>query len=198
MYHYYQEFSNYQESTIKERSSNEALPCINQMYSESNVTSSVTNQIEHLEPPLALRQQKSFCQIVINNDHVVHRKSCYFTMQGKASFDTLSLLIWTLVITVGSHTLSQSLPQGSTLEVEFTSTMFSANVKLKWPKTFTMTVTMLNQTGDHDHHQITKDLEVTTADLNDEIQIDNATIDNAPPGVQYIVNGHVKFQILIL
>ena len=110
----------------------------------------------------------------------------HITLRCKARLRSiLSLLIWTLVIIVGSHTLSQSLPQGSTLEVELTSTMFSANVKLKWPKTFTMTVTMLNQTGDHDHHQITKDLEVTRADLNDEIQIDNATIDNPPPGVQY-------------
>ncbi len=86
---------------------------------------------------------------------------------------------------------------GSTLEVELTPMLFSANDKLKWPKTFTMTVNMLNQTGDQDHHQITKDLEVTKADLNDEIQIDNATIDNPPPGVQYIVNGHVKFQIFV-
>ncbi len=35
----------------------------------------------------------------------------------------------------------------------------------------TMTVIMLNQTGNHDHYHITKDLEVTRKQFNDEIHI---------------------------
>ncbi len=86
---------------------------------------------------------------------------------------------------------------GSLLEVELTPMMSSANDKLKWPKTFTVTANMLNQADDHDHHQITKDLEVKRDECNDEIQIDYDTIDNPPSGVQYIVNSHIKFQIFV-
>ncbi len=82
------------------------------------------------------------------------------------------------------------------LEFELTPVKTKANVNLNWPKTFTMTVTMLNQASNHSHYQITKDLEVIRDEYNDQLRIDNATIDNPPPGVQYIVNGHVMFQII--
>ena len=86
---------------------------------------------------------------------------------------------------------------GSLLEVELTPMMSLANDKLKWPKTFTVTATMLNQADDHDHFQITKVLEVKKSEINDEIRIDYNTIDNPPSGVQYIVNSHVKFHIFV-
>ncbi|XP_064385532.1 TNF receptor-associated factor 5-like [Halichondria panicea] len=82
------------------------------------------------------------------------------------------------------------------IEFELTPVNTRANVNLKWPKTFTMTVTMLNQTGDHSHYQITKDLEVTRGDYNDQLRIDYDSIDYPPLGVRYIVNGHIKFKII--
>ncbi len=83
------------------------------------------------------------------------------------------------------------------LDFELTSRNCRANEKLNWPTFFLMTVTMLNQAGNHNHYQITKYLVVKRHDFNDQLRISYDTIDNPPPGVQYIVNGHVKFQIIV-
>ncbi len=103
----------------------------------------------------------------------------------------------------------QTAPKGYTLKVnlyfhcggffdfELTPVNARSNVNLQWPKTFTMTVTMLNHTGNHSHHHITKDLEVRREGFNDDIQIVYNTIDDPPPGVSYIDNDRVKFQIFV-
>ncbi len=86
----------------------------------------------------------------------------------------------------------------SRLDFELTPIKVQANDNLKWPTSFTMTVTMLNQAGNHSHYQITKDLYVKNNNYNDEIRIPYKKIDDPPPGVNYIVNDHVKFQIIVI
>ena len=86
----------------------------------------------------------------------------------------------------------------SRLDFELTPIKVQANDNLKWPTSFTMTVTMLNQAGNHSHYQITKDLYVKKNNYNDEIRISYKKIDDPPPGVNYIVNDHVKFQIIVI
>ncbi|XP_064392492.1 TNF receptor-associated factor 4-like [Halichondria panicea] len=85
------------------------------------------------------------------------------------------------------------------LEFELTSKDCIGNDILKWPKTFTMTVTMLNQANNHSHYHITKELKVEYKrdKFNDHPQISYKTIDLPPFGVNYIVNGQVKFQIIV-
>ncbi len=84
-------------------------------------------------------------------------------------------------------------------DTELTHVSVPANDNLKWPKTFTMTVTILNRTGDHSHYHITKeDLEVRRRGrYNDQIKISYNTIDQPSRGVKYIINGHIKFQIFV-
>ncbi len=102
----------------------------------------------------------------------------------------------------------QTAPKGYTLKVnlyfhcdfldfELTPVNARSNVNLQWPKTFTMRVTMLNHTGNHSHHHITKNLEVEREGFNDEIQMDYDTIDDPPLGVSYIDNDRVKFLIFV-
>ena len=84
-----------------------------------------------------------------------------------------------------------------TLDIELTPVSARAIDKLDWPKTFTMTATMFNQAGNHNNYQIIRDLEVRMGHYNDEIQINYNTIEKPSHGVKYIINGHVKFQIVV-
>ena len=83
------------------------------------------------------------------------------------------------------------------IEIELTHVESAVDGNLQWPKKFTMTVRLLNQAGDHDHYQVTRDVEVRRGGYNDGICIPYATIENPPRGVQYIKNDHIRLEFLV-
>ena len=64
--------------------------------------------------------------------------------------------------------------------------------RLQWPMRCTMTVTMFNQAGDHDHYVQTEDLDVKYNTYNRKLYY---SIDYPPPGVQYLKNDSFKFRV---
>ena len=69
------------------------------------------------------------------------------------------------------------------------------DASLQWPMSCTMTVTMFNQAGDHDHYVQTMDLDVGKGDYNNLMDIHCNTIDHPPPGVQYLKNDSLKLRV---
>ena len=84
------------------------------------------------------------------------------------------------------------------LEIELTHVNSVADDGLQWPKKFSMTVRLVNQAGDHDHYQVTRDVKVNRGSLNNDIYIPYSTIENPPRGVQYVKNEHITLQILVI
>ena len=89
------------------------------------------------------------------------------------------------------------LGHSSRLGIELTHVPSPVDDSIQWPKKFTMTVRLVNQTGDHDHYQVTQNVEVKKGGYNNDIQIPYLTIKNPPPGVQYVSNGHIKLLVSV-
>ena len=89
------------------------------------------------------------------------------------------------------------LGHSSRLDIELTHVPSSVDDSIQWPKKFTMTVRLVNQTGDHDHYQVTQNVEVKRGGYNNDIQIPYLAIKNPPPGAQYVSNGHIKLLISV-
>ncbi len=69
---------------------------------------------------------------------------------------------------------------------------------LKWPKIFSMKVILLNQVGDHNHHEVSGNyLQVRKGKYNNNVCIRQEVVENPLPGVQYIVDGHIKMEITV-
>ncbi len=61
-----------------------------------------------------------------------------------------------------------------------------------------MTVTLLDQGENQDHHVLHEEnLTIERYGMNDNIQIPYSTIENPPHGVQYIVDDHIKMEIIM-
>ncbi len=60
-----------------------------------------------------------------------------------------------------------------------------------------MTVTLLDQGDNQDHHVLRGDLTLQRYRYNDIIKISYSTIENPPHGVQYIVDNHIKMEIIV-
>ena len=86
---------------------------------------------------------------------------------------------------------------GSRLDFELTHVPSPVDDGIQWPKKFTMTVRLVNEAGKDDHYQVTKDVEVKRGGFNDEVHILYQTIENPPPGVQYVNNDHITLLILL-
>ena len=83
------------------------------------------------------------------------------------------------------------------INIELTHVESAVDDNLQWPMKFTMTVILINQAGDHGHYQVTQDVEVKRGRYNDDIDIPCATIENPPPGVQYIKNDHIRLEVSV-
>ncbi len=82
--------------------------------------------------------------------------------------------------------------------IELTHVESRADFKLTWPRTFAMTVTLLDQRENQDHHEVHgENLTLRRQGINDTIQIPYTTIENPPHGVQYIVDDHIKMEIIV-
>ncbi len=81
-----------------------------------------------------------------------------------------------------------------TLDIELTHNIESeADDRLEWPRTFTMTVRLLDQGENQDHHVLRKgNLTLRRQGMNYTIYFSYSTIENPPDGVQYIVDNHIK------
>ena len=83
------------------------------------------------------------------------------------------------------------------VEIELTHILSSVDDRLHWPMNFAVTVRILNQTGDYDHYEVTKDLTVNYDTFNDSIKIKYWKIRNPPLDAKYLQNDCLKFQVLI-
>ena len=83
----------------------------------------------------------------------------------------------------------------SRLDIELTHVPSPVDDSIQWPKKFTMTVRLVNQAGDHHHHQVTQDVIGKRGGYNNDVRIPYLTINNPPPGAQYVSNGHITLLI---
>ena len=83
------------------------------------------------------------------------------------------------------------------LEIQLTHVPSDVDCNLQWPKKFAMTVRLVNQAGDHDHYQVTKDVELSRGHYNSDINISYSTIESPPQSVQYISDNHITLQIFV-
>ncbi len=84
------------------------------------------------------------------------------------------------------------------LDVELTHVDSKADDRLSWPRKFSMTVTLLDQGENQDHHVLRGgNLTIERYGINDNIRIPYSTIENPPHGVQYIVADHIKMEIIV-
>ena len=84
------------------------------------------------------------------------------------------------------------------LVIELTHVESKADDQLEWPRTFSMTVRLLDQRENQDHHVLQEEnLTLGKQGLNDTINIPYTTIENPPHGVQYIVDDHIKMEIIV-
>lgn len=79
------------------------------------------------------------------------------------------------------------------MDIELTHVESKADDKLEWPRTFAMTVRLIDQ-GENQNHYVLQgeNLTLQKEQYNDTIQILYSTIENPPDGVQYIVDNHIK------
>ena len=89
------------------------------------------------------------------------------------------------------------LGHSSRLDIELTHVPSPVDDSIQWPKKFTMTVRLVNQAGDHDHHQVTQDVIVKRGGYNNDVRIPYLTINNPPPGVQYVSNGYITLLVSV-
>ncbi len=89
---------------------------------------------------------------------------------------------------------------GTTLDIGLNRAESTISDILKRPKVFSIkAIRLLNQAGDHGHHEAKRDsFQVTNGSSNDKVHIRQEVIENPPPGVQYIVNGHIKMEITVV
>ena len=83
----------------------------------------------------------------------------------------------------------------TTIYIKLTNLPSEHNDRLQWPMKCTMTVTMFNQAGDHDHYVHTRDSDVEKGKYNYAMAIVYNKIDNSPRGVQYLRNDSLKFRV---
>ena len=84
------------------------------------------------------------------------------------------------------------------LVIELTHVESKADDNLEWPRTFAMTIRLLDQGENQDHHVLQgENLTLQRYRLNNTIQIPYSTIENPPDGVQYIVDDHIKMEIIV-
>ena len=81
------------------------------------------------------------------------------------------------------------------INIELTNLPSENDNSLQWPMRCTMTVTMFNQAGDHDHYVQTRDLNVEKGNYNCNMGIYCNKIDYPPRGVQYLKNDSLKFRV---
>ena len=81
------------------------------------------------------------------------------------------------------------------IDIELTNLPSEHDDRLQWPMRCTLTVTMFNQAGDHDHYVHTRDLDVEKGKYNYAMAIVYNKIDNSPRGVQYLQNDSLKFRV---
>ena len=89
------------------------------------------------------------------------------------------------------------LGHSSRLDIELTHVPSPVDDSIQWPKKFTLTVRLVNQAGDHNHYQKTKDVEVKRGGYNNDVQIPYMTIKYPPPGVQYVSNGFITLLVSV-
>ena len=81
------------------------------------------------------------------------------------------------------------------LVIELTHVESKADDQLQWPRSFAMTVRLLDQGENQDHHEMWRENLILHRDeYNDTIRIPYTTIENPPHGVQYIVDDHIKME----
>ena len=78
-------------------------------------------------------------------------------------------------------------------DIELTNLASEHDDRLQWPMRCTMTVTMFNQAGDHDHYVQTWDLDVRKGKYFTRSLY--YSIDNPPRSVQYLKNDSLKFRV---
>ncbi len=84
------------------------------------------------------------------------------------------------------------------IDIELTHVKSKADDQLEWPRTFAMTVRLLDQGENQDHHVLQgENLTLQRRGINDTIKIQYTTIENPPDGVQYIVDDHIKMKIIV-
>ncbi len=85
------------------------------------------------------------------------------------------------------------------LDIELTHIKSAVDDSLRWPKNFSMKVKLLNQVGNHHHYEVSGDnLQVRWSHYNDELSIPSKVIKDPPPGVSFIVNGHIQMEITVI
>ncbi len=84
------------------------------------------------------------------------------------------------------------------IDIELTHVESKADDQLEWPRTFSMTVTLIDQGENQDHHVFQgENLILHRNECNDTIQIPYSTIENPPDEVEYIVHDHIKMEIIV-
>ena len=81
------------------------------------------------------------------------------------------------------------------IDIELTNLKSQYDYRLDWPMRCTMTVTIFNQTGGHDHYVQSKNLEIGKGGINALMAISYTKIEAPPRGVQYLVNDSLSFRI---
>ena len=83
-------------------------------------------------------------------------------------------------------------------DIELTHVESKHDDQLEWPRTFAMIVRLLDQGENQDHHVLQgENLTLQRQGINDTIRIPYSTIENPPDGVEYIVDDHIKMEIIV-